>query len=261
MTISILGCGWLGLPLGKHFAEVGFTVKGSTTQTSKLQSLEKAGIQSYHLFFEPDLKGEEQDFFNSDILLINLPPRNKEGISDFHKRQLKAIREQARGKVKRIIFISSTSVYPSKNQEVTETDADPTALSRSGISLLNMENLFTEHPDFETTVIRFGGLYGPGRHPGRFLEGKKEMAGGENPVNMIHLEDCIGVIETIIKKNLWGEIFNACSPSEETRQSFYERMAKELEVKPPTFSSQRSPFKKVNAEKLIDLTGYQFKYL
>ncbi|MEP3387761.1 MAG: SDR family NAD(P)-dependent oxidoreductase, partial [Reichenbachiella sp.] len=112
----------------------------------------------------------------------------------------------------------------------------------------------------DTTVIRFGGLYGPDRHPGRFLAGKKKLAGANNPVNMIHLEDCIGVIQTIIEQNHWGEIFNACAPSEETRQSFYEKAAEALDIEAPTFSDESAPFKKVSSEKLIKKTGYQFKH-
>lgn len=261
MTITILGCGWLGLPLGKHLAKGGFTVKGSTTQSSKLAMLKGAGIQPYHLSFDPELKGEERDFFETDILLINLPPRNKDGIDDYHERQLQSIRDLATNKVRRVIFISSTSVYPSNNKEVTEEDADPNAVSRGGIPLLKMEQIFTDSKNFETTVIRFGGLYGPDRHPGRFLAGRKDLPGGSNPVNMIHLEDCIGVITTVIEKNLLGEIFNACSPSHETKKSFYQKAANELGVEPPTFNNEPASFKKVNTEKLITLTGYQFRYL
>ena len=77
---------------------------------------------------------------------------------------------------------------------------------------------------------------------------------------MIHLEDCMGIIETIITENLWGETMNACAPSSETRQSFYNQAAKDLGIEPPTFIDQPTPYKKVSVNKLIELTGYQFKY-
>lgn len=40
--ISVLGCGWLGLPLSKKLIESGFVVKGSTTSSEKLSQLEDA---------------------------------------------------------------------------------------------------------------------------------------------------------------------------------------------------------------------------
>ncbi|MTI20606.1 SDR family oxidoreductase [Fulvivirga sp. RKSG066] len=259
-TISILGCGWLGLPLGEYLVKRGFVVKGSTTQKEKLQELEHVGIKPYHLSFEPDLVGEARDFFDSEILIINLPPRNREGVPNFYELQLETIRSYAQGSVKHVLFVSSTGVYPNSNQEVTEEDADVNCLSRSGIPLLKMEQIFTQSTAFETTIMRFGGLYGPERHPGRFLAGKTDLLGADNPVNMIHLEDCLGVIEAIIDQGLWGETFNACSPKQETRKSFYQSAANDLGLQPPTFNDQPQPFKKVSSEKLIKLAGYKFKY-
>ena len=258
-SIGILGCGWLGLPLGARLAQAGFHVRGSTTQPEKLSLIRSAGIQPYLLSFEPELLQNPYDFYDVEALIINLPPRNRNGIADFHKRQLSEIINLAQGNVRYILFISSTAVYPAQNKEVTEEDADLKCLSRGGVPLLEMEHLFVNHPAFVTTVIRFGGLYGPDRHPGRFLEGRKNLSGAFNPVNMIHLEDCIGIIETIISKNIWGETMNVCAPSSETRQSFYDQAAKELGIKPPAFSDQPAPYKKVNVDKLIRLTGYQFK--
>lgn len=45
--ISILGCGWLGFPLAKALLLKGFSVKGSTTSSEKLATLEKAGITPF----------------------------------------------------------------------------------------------------------------------------------------------------------------------------------------------------------------------
>lgn len=257
-TISILGCGWLGLPLGKHLSKSGYRVKGSTTSKSKLQILEKAGIEPFLLSLNPRLEGDIKNFFDTDILLINLPPRNQNGVEGFHESQLKSILEHT--KSEKVIFISSSAVYPSNNVMVNEEDASSECMTRGGIPLLKMEHLFSNNPAFQTTVIRFGGLYGPDRHPGKFLAGKKNLAGANNPVNMIHLDDCIGVIQTIIEGNFWGVTLNACAPSEKTRQSFYEKAAKALDIEAPTFSDEDAPFKKVSSEKLFKLTGYQFKH-
>lgn len=259
-SISILGCGWLGLPLGKHLASLGFLVKGSTTRKAKLVDLEAAGILPFHLNFDPDPKGDCEGFFSSDILIVNLPPRNKDGIPDFHQSQLKEIVKAAQSRVENILFISSTAVYPANNQLVTEADAETSCLTRGGIPLLDMENLFVKNGHFKTTVMRFGGLYGPDRHPGKFLAGKKNVAGADNPVNMIHLDDCIGIISRILEQDIWGDVFNASAPSEETRKSFYQRAAKALNVEPPEFNSEPSPFKKVSSARLIEKTGYQFRY-
>jgi 3-hydroxyisobutyrate dehydrogenase-like beta-hydroxyacid dehydrogenase len=50
--ISILGCGWLGLPLAKTLLENDFSVKGSTTSNDKLSLLENLGIQPFIIALE-----------------------------------------------------------------------------------------------------------------------------------------------------------------------------------------------------------------
>ena len=46
-TISLLGCGWLGLPLAKQLIEKGYTVKGTTTTEDRMSVLECAGVVPY----------------------------------------------------------------------------------------------------------------------------------------------------------------------------------------------------------------------
>lgn len=67
-TISILGCGWLGLLLD------GYHVKGSTTTKSKLKLLEENGIEAYSIVLEPNIKAKKiENFLGTDVLVINIP--------------------------------------------------------------------------------------------------------------------------------------------------------------------------------------------
>jgi 3-hydroxyisobutyrate dehydrogenase-like beta-hydroxyacid dehydrogenase len=45
--ISILGCGWLGLPLAKVLVKNGFSVKGSTTTQDKILVLKQLGVDPF----------------------------------------------------------------------------------------------------------------------------------------------------------------------------------------------------------------------
>jgi UDP-glucose 6-dehydrogenase len=58
MKISIVGCGWLGLPLGAKLVKNGHRVFGSTTSEEKIEEIKAAGIAPYLLktltsFFKP----------------------------------------------------------------------------------------------------------------------------------------------------------------------------------------------------------------
>lgn len=249
-----MGCGWLGLPLAQALISQGFTVKGSTTTQEKVPELESKGIQPY-LIPKGAVHITPSDFFESDILIINVPPRNSADDPNFHQKNMEAVSHLI-PKDTHVIFISSSAVYPNTNLEVSEEDASHDCVSRGGVSLLTIEDLFASD---SSTIIRFGGLYGPNRHPGRFLSGKT-IGGRNNAVNMIHLEDCIAVISEVIKQKIWGYRLNASSPIRPSKEQFYMDATDDLGVAPPIFTDEEIPFKIVNSERLIELIGYRFKH-
>ena len=112
--ISILGCGWLGLPLAKSLLEKGFLIKGSTTTLEKISILENVGIQAYQIEVgEIEIKGEINSFLeNSEILIIDIPPKLRNVSSEnFVKKIQNLIPFIEKASIEKVIFISSTSVY------------------------------------------------------------------------------------------------------------------------------------------------------
>ncbi|HQF48667.1 MAG TPA: SDR family NAD(P)-dependent oxidoreductase, partial [Flavobacterium alvei] len=115
--ISILGCGWLGLPLAKVLLGNRFSVKGSTTSVDKISILENLGIQAYLIVLTPALsKGEGDETIEtfleaSKTLIIDVPPKlrgsEKENFVSKIKNVIPFIEKSA---VENVLFISSTSV-------------------------------------------------------------------------------------------------------------------------------------------------------
>jgi nucleoside-diphosphate-sugar epimerase len=97
--------------------------------------------------------------------------------------------------------------------------------------------------------------------PGRFLAGKKEVQNGEAPINVIHQDDCIAIIESIIQKEIWGEIFNASTDIHPKRREYYELAAEKIGLEKPTFApTENLCYKIINSDKLKTKLDYQFKY-
>ena len=261
-TISILGCGWLGFPLAKQLVANGHIVKGSTQTAAKLAVLHKNGIDPYLIEVQKKIKGTNlSHFFKSGVLMINIPPgRKRRDVARSHPRQIEAIIEKALlYNTKRILFVSSTSVYGNVNRMVTEAD-EPRPETASGEALVTAENLLMQRTEFETTIIRFGGLAGEDRKAGRFLAGKKDVKNGDAPVNMIHQSDCIGLISQIIAQEKWGHIFNGCADEHPTRKEFYTAQAKSQDFEAPHFS-ETDPlvgFKEVSNYKIKQELSYDF---
>ena len=255
-TISILGCGWLGRPLAVALLRSGYDVNGSTTSREKLRALSAVGIRPYLISFAPEVEGENiEAFFRSRVVVICIPPgRTTTASTDYLIRLHCVCSELVKGGVEKVLFISSTSVYRGKSGAVTETDAD-----RESTGFL-AEEIFRQNTSFDTTVIRFGGLVGSGRHPSRFLSGRT-VSGGNDPVNLIHLDDCIGVIGTVIRRNFWNIDINACADAHPTRREFYHSVCVANGVPAPHFvPPDNDAAKIVSNKRLRDELGYELKF-
>ncbi len=259
--ISILGCGWLGFPLAEKLLAEGFQVKGSVTTRSKLKKLSAAGIESYYLVLDEEkVQLKDPRFFDTDLVIVAIPPRRVDFIETIFPaqiRQLVHLLEEHR--VPRVLFISSTSVYNELGGKATEEDV-LLPEKPSGKALVMAELLLTQNRNFKTTVLRFGGLIGADRNPARFLSRKVDAVSGAKPVNLIHQDDCIGIILKIINQEAWGETFNACCPVHPSRQDFYERASEVSGIPAPEFSDEKVPFKLVDSSKLIHVLNYEFKF-
>lgn len=259
-TVSILGCGWLGTALGKSLLRKGWNVKGSTSSTQSNNSLEMTGISTFYVKVKPKaIEVDYNSFFNTDVLVVSIPPTRTECVEESYPKKVQQIALKAENLgIKKVLFISSTSVYESKNTQVKEGD-EGTPEKKSGRALLKAESILTKNKNFKTTVLRFGGLIGYDRNPAKFLAHKTTVS-GEALVNLIHRDDCVSIITQIIERNIWGEVFNAVSPEHPSKKEFYTKAAKISELATPQFSKETETFKVVCSDKLISTLNLKFAY-
>ncbi|MGO4772620.1 NAD-dependent epimerase/dehydratase family protein [Flavobacterium sp. W22_SRS_FK3] len=267
--ISILGCGWLGLSLAKKLIEKGHPVKGSTTSENKLSVLKDFGINPFLVTLEIAGVSESiTDFLaESEILIIDIPPKlrgtNAAAANLLQKVFVEKIQILIpfieKSPVKKVLFVSSTSVYGNENDFITE-ETIPNPETESGKQLLLAEAILQENKNFETTILRFGGLIGEDRHPVTSLSGKENLENADAPVNLIHQKDCIEIIEAIINQSKWNEVFNAVAPFHPSRSTYYIQKAKEQNLISPKFSTEKSNIKKtISSEKIENNLNYKFK--
>ena len=274
MKISILGCGWLGFPLAKKLIEIGFEVKGSTTSENKLALLKSNNIDPFLLrLSESKISDSVTEFlYNSEMLIINIPPglrKTTEATSEktFVAKIKNLIPFIENSTIKKVLFISSTSVYADTASISTVTEEsilNPD--TESGKQLVEVENLFLNNSHFTSTIIRFGGLIGEDRNPIHMLAGKTYIANPDAPINLIHQEDCIGIICEMLNQvqydNIRNEVFNAVATLHPTRKDYYTEKAKQLHLIAPLFNENETNIGKiVSSEKLETILGYKFMKL
>lgn len=262
-NISILGCGWLGMPLAKALIKKEFSVKGSTTTESKLHFLAENNIEAHLISLEKDeINGDLTRFLkDSTILIIDIPPKLRSTNSEnFVSKIENIIPFIEQSDVEKVLFVSSTSVYGDTQEIITITEETiPNPDTEGGKQLLQVEKLLQNNINFKTTIVRFGGLIGENRHPIKFLAGRENLENPEAPVNFIHQEDCIGVILQIIKTNSWNEVFNAATPFHPTRKEYYTQKAIEFNLSIPHFEKNKTSIGKIiSSFKILTYLNYTF---
>jgi nucleoside-diphosphate-sugar epimerase len=105
-----------------------------------------------------------------------------------------------RDPVRRLILTSSTSVYGQDDGAVVDEDSETVPRTATGRLVLEAERLAASGP-FPATVVRLGGIYGPGRTSliDRVRRGSPGCARG-TPVyrNRIHRDDCVGCLRYVL---------------------------------------------------------------
>lgn len=221
LRVSVIGCGWLGLPLAEDLISSGFAVAGTTTTPAKRDVLRSRGIAPVLYALGDALRQLDADdyasLFSSQVYVVNIPPSGAGAAvgvgADQHpylsglRDLLAAIPDHAR----LIIFCSTTSVYDDAPRICLENDVDPlrpeypappTDPARHGTPrsvLLAAEALFAA--DSRTVILRLAGLYAEDRHPVRYLSGRHNVAQPEAPINLIHRIDCIDLVQRLIQAN------------------------------------------------------------
>jgi nucleoside-diphosphate-sugar epimerase len=259
--ISILGCGWLGLPLAKSLLQNGFSIKGSTTSLEKISPLQSAGITPFLVRLEEQqISASVADFLaDSLILIINIPPKLRGASSENFVAKITTLLPFIENStIEKVLFVSSTSVFGDDNDLVTE-DSPLNPDTEGGRQLAIVENVLQKNRHFQTTILRFGGLIGEDRNPVRFLSGRENIENPNAPINLIHQDDCIGIIEKIIALNSWGETYNAVAPFHQTRQEYYTQKATELNLALPKFAALNTIVgKTILNNKVIEVLDYSF---
>jgi len=228
---------------------MGNDVKASTTSESRLPELLSIKVEPFIVDIER-LSSNLQTFLQANILIINIPSKSIDGFTGL-------LKEIEKSEVEKLLFVSSTSVYENKNRTISESDGEESKLS----PLITIENLFKNSIKIKTTIVRFGGLIGYSRNPGKFFSKGRIVHNPDSNVNLIHRDDCIEIISKIVEQEVWGEVFNCCADTHPTKKAFYTQAAKSIGFPVPKFENSSSvSFKIISNKKVKQHLNYKFMY-
>lgn len=233
-TVSILGCGWIGLPLARLLLRSGYDVNGSTTTPSKLEIIHALGARP---FLVSDLS---DSFFNVDVMVITLPfMRSYKDPWDYQRLFTHFL--QYVFPHTRLIFTSSTSIY-SDDYLICYEDMVLDLLMERQAVLHAVEKLVL---DRQGVVLRLGGLYGDDRK----IHYREPL---DKPVNLIHRMDGAGILFELIVQGVATAIFNGVSDDHRCKRELFA----DTDVVHPIDCTGKI----VSNAKVKELLGYTFQY-
>jgi len=262
--VSIIGLGWLGEATGLLLQNQGCQVLGSSTRPEKVEILRKGGLDAVQFSLNPSPEGiGYHRLFDSDILVVTLPPRSRQGEGELYLQQLADLRKLlVTSKVVQVVFISSTGIYPNESKSSPYTEEEPINASNAGNSVLHQaEVLMKSFSTYQLTVLRMGGLMGADRIPGIYFSGKEQVV-GHTRVNFIHQADAARMIAWVIDQGLWNQTFNGVAPEHPLRREVYAKNSSTLGILPPASYQEAADEKEgrwISSEK-IRATGFTFEF-
>ncbi|GJJ79579.1 NAD(P)-dependent oxidoreductase [Pasteurella canis] len=262
-SVSIVGLGWLGLPLARHLKNLGWEVKGSKRTHEGAEQMRLIRLESYPLELTPEINADPDDLtmlLSVDSLVINIPPSqyffNPQhyvfGIQNL-------VNEALLQGVNHIIFISSTSVFPEITGQFDESSI-PQPNSEITKALIEVEQWLFQLDNIDCDIIRFGGLVGDDRHPVYSLAGK-EVKAGNSPVNLVHFDDCARAIQLLLETPSHQRLYHVVAPEHPRKAEYYSIMAKKLGVEAPHFiSSDDDPVRIILANKICQEIDFVYQF-
>jgi nucleoside-diphosphate-sugar epimerase len=199
-NILIAGCGYVGTALGISLAAAGHVVWGLRRAAEGLPP----GIR--HL--EADLTAPQTLHAlppGLDVVFYTAAPHGSDDAAyraiyvDGLRHLLEALARQ-RQSPRRVFFTSSTAVYAQTTGEWVDETSPAEPEHFTGSRVLEGERLLLAGP-FRATVLRLGGIYGPGRTSliERVRQGLAAYRDGPALyTNRIHRDDCAGALHHLM---------------------------------------------------------------
>lgn len=275
MRALIVGCGYVGLPLGAELVRQGHEVFGMRRSDTGNADLQTAGIKP--VVADITKPTDLAKLYGPFDWVVNCVSSTR-GEQDYREVYLQGTRNLlewlASAPPTKYVYTSSTSVYGQTDGSSVKESSPTEPQSESAQVLVETEKLLLDaarEKNFPAVILRVAGIYGPGRGHlfQQYLRNEAKISGaGDRFINMIHLDDVVGSIVTALKSGRAGDIYNAVDDEAIAQVHFFRWLSETLGKEMPPFATEAENTgrkrgltnKKVQNRRLKMELGYQFKF-
>jgi nucleoside-diphosphate-sugar epimerase len=271
MRVLIIGCGYIGLPLGAELVRQGHEVSGLRRSADAQHELKSAGLTPLQAnITKPQ---ELARFVPGYDWVVNCVSSSGGGVSEYRavyrEGTHNVLRWLAQRPPRRYVYTSSTSVY-GQNDGTRVDETSPTEPeAETARILVETEKLLLEAEGFPATILRVAGIYGPGRGYWlkQFLNNEAKLEDkGDRFTNMVHREDVVRGIIATLERGRAQQIYNLVDDEPVSQLEFFRWLSNFTGREMPPVSDSAPTRKrgitnkKVSNRKLKSELSYQFLY-
>jgi nucleoside-diphosphate-sugar epimerase len=276
MRVLIVGCGYVGLPLGMELVKQGHEVFGLRRSPGTEADLKGAGIK---LLLGDITKPEHLSPLPASYdWVVNCVSASGGAAEEYRKVYLQGTRNLIEwlgaAAPKKFVYTSSTSVYGQNDGALVKENSPTEPAAETGKILVETERVLLEavrENKFPAVILRLAGIYGPDRgyRIKQYLSDEARIEGkGARILNMIHRDDVVGTIIAALKSGRPGEVYNAVDDEPVSQLHFFQWLSGPLGKELPPSAPEDAQAvrkrgvtnKKVSNRRLKMELGYQFKY-
>lgn len=276
MRVLIVGCGYVGLPLGLELVRQGHDVFGLRRSVAADGALKSAGIKPLHadIADASSLSALPNEF----DWVVNCAAAGGGSTQDYRDVyftgtcNLTGWLDTAR--LKKYVYTGSTSVYAQNDASLVDENSPTLPEVETGKVLVATEQVLgsaAREKKFPAVILRSSAIYGSGRSHWlrQFLSGEARIEGnGDRFLNMIHRDDLIGAIVVALKRASAGSVFNATDNEPVAQVKWFEWISGRLGKPMPPFVPENAQAtrrrgvtnKRVSNARLRRELGYEFKF-
>lgn len=252
--VLLIGAGWLGRQLIPHLQQAGCRVSATRRHADGLREL-PAKVHALVWDGQTPPDASLQAAARHAVIICTIPPGRRSSTPEQYLQSVQQVVALA-ATAKALIFCSTTSVFTGCAGALDEQS--PLSQLPQAAVVVRAEQLALLAGN--TTLVRLGGLIGPGRHPARFCQAGP-LAGPDLPVNLVHAADVCQAL-TLLATGVPGDgdVYHLVAPSHPAKADFYSAACQHAGLPSPQFVSATEPARIVQSQRLSQLADFQFRF-
>ncbi len=276
MRVLIVGCGYVGLPLGAELVKQGHEVFGLRRSPGTESELRSAGVKP--LIGDITKEGQLAQLPASYDWVVNCVSASGGGVEAYREVYLQGMKNLiawlGAAPLKKFVYTSSTSVYAQNDGSLVTENSPTEPTADTSKALVEAEKVLMDamrQVNFPAVILRLAGIYGPSRGYWfkQYLKNEARIEGmGARILNMIHRDDVVGAILAALKTGRPGEVYNVVDDEPVSQLGFFQWLSETLGKKlPPSVPEDPDAVrrrgvtnKSVSNRRLKMELGYEFKY-